>query len=371
MSIRYCVRCILPSTRPGLSLGDDGSCNCSFGHAKRDIDWAARRQAWEALTRRVKLLKCDYDVVIPVSGGKDSTWQVVTALEWGLRPLTVTWRTPARTQLGQANLDNLIKLGVDHLDVSVNPRIERLFTWKTYERSGSPALPMHFALHAIPINVARRFEVPLILQGENAAFEYGGNGSALTGHRITRAWLRQYGVTNGTTADDWVDEDLSLRDISVYQIPHRDEDIPEMVFLGHYFPWDPRASFAVAADHGFREAPTALVGTYNFADVDDSFIMAVHHWLKWHKFGFTRSWDNLSIEIRAGRLTREEAIKRLCEIGNETPHEAIQEFAKYAGKTVSQVHEVAERFRNKEIWSRHSNRWQIADFLIENWDWGD
>ena len=44
------------------------------------------------------------------------------------------------------------------------------------------------------------------------------------------------------------------------------------------------------------------------ADIDDDFI-SIHHWLKWYKFGFTRLFDNLSLEIRNGRMTREQAIR--------------------------------------------------------------
>ena len=57
-----------------------------------------------------------YDCLMPVSGGKDSTWQIVKCLELGLKPLAVTWKTPARTAIGQRNLDNLVALGVDHID---------------------------------------------------------------------------------------------------------------------------------------------------------------------------------------------------------------------------------------------------------------
>ena len=39
-----------------------------------------------------------YDCLVPVSGGKDSLWQVVTCLEAGLNVLAVTWRPPGRTR---------------------------------------------------------------------------------------------------------------------------------------------------------------------------------------------------------------------------------------------------------------------------------
>ena len=72
-----------------------------------------------------KVKNRDWDCVIPVSGGKDSTWQVVKALQYQLKPLCVTWKTPARSSHGQRNIDNLISLGVDHIDFSINPKVEK------------------------------------------------------------------------------------------------------------------------------------------------------------------------------------------------------------------------------------------------------
>ena len=135
-----------------------------------------------------------YDCIIPVSGGKDSTWQVITALDYGLKPLCVTWKTPARNTLGAKNLQNLVNLGVDHIDFSINPKVERRFTLKAFEGLGSPVIPMHMALHAIPLQFAVNFRVPLILWGENSAYEYGGQDEALKGVRLTHAWLKKYGV---------------------------------------------------------------------------------------------------------------------------------------------------------------------------------
>ena len=73
------------------------------------------------VVKRVKKKKCDYDCLIPVSGGKDSTWQVITAL---IMYQSVTQiKTPVRSKIGIQNLENLIKLGVDHYDVTINPDV--------------------------------------------------------------------------------------------------------------------------------------------------------------------------------------------------------------------------------------------------------
>ena len=125
---QYCAKCVLPDTRPNLEIMEDGVCNACHSWSDKAsgvIDWSARHKDWLDLVEYVKDKATTWDCVIPVSGGKDSTWQVIKALEYGLKPLCVTWRTPARNALGQRNLDNLISLGVDHIDFTINPDVEK------------------------------------------------------------------------------------------------------------------------------------------------------------------------------------------------------------------------------------------------------
>lgn len=371
--MQYCTTCVLPDTRPNLSIQVDGRCTaCGTTQEKPSIDWTHRETQFRALVDDVKAQSGTYDCVIPVSGGKDSTWQVIKAMEYGLKPICVTWRTPARNQLGQQNLDNLIKLGVDHIDLSINPEVEKTFTIKSFKRYGSPVVPMHMAIHALPTQVAIEKNIPLILWGENSAVEYGGDDDALKGMEISRKWLMKYGVTHGTTAEDWVDDDLSLKDLSAYRWPEeaalKARNV-RAVFLGQYFSWDPVMTAKVAAEHGFKAAEQAVVGVFDFADVDDAFLMSIHHWVKWYKFGFTRSWDNLSLEVRAGRITRADAVAQIEARGNETPKAEIDAFCSYTGITADQFFEIAETFRNHEIWEKVDGVWRIRDFLIKNWVW--
>jgi N-acetyl sugar amidotransferase len=372
--VRYCARCILPDTRPGLEIGSDGVCSACRAQDRKsvEIDWEARRRSFEQLAAEAKAKTRGYDCVIPVSGGKDSTWQVVKCLEYGLTPLAVTWKTPGRTAIGARNLRNLVSLGVDHIDYQINPKVERKFLYRSLARFGAPAIPMHMALFSIPLRIAVRFDIPLVVWGENSALEYSGTGPESLSMRLDRRWLAKYGVTQGTTARDWLSADLKEKEMAAYFWPE-DEDLESRgiraVFLGCFFPWDPEISLACALEHGFevrQEGPKT--GYYNYADIDDDFI-SIHHYLKWHKFGFTRLFDNLSLEIRNGRMTRERAIEIVRERGDDTPREDIAAFTQFLGITEEHFFDIVERFRNPKIWSKQSGKWVIPGFLIPDWNW--
>lgn len=371
--MRWCRRCILPDTRPNLRIGEDGVCNACRAHRDKPmIDWPARRKAFRDVVHSAKAHASGYDCLIPVSGGKDSTWQTMVCLEHGLKPLAVTWKTPARTEIGRRNLENLVALGVDHIDYQINPKVEARFMVKAFERFGSTAIPMHLALFAIPLSLAARFDIPLVVWGENSAFEYGSADDAHTGFALDSAWLRHYGVTHGTTARDWIGEDLSAKDLTAYMAPD-DQALASAgvraVFLGWYFPWDPEKTYAAARASGFQPGDTARTGTYDYADIDDDFI-SIHHWMKWYKFGFTRAFDNLSLEIRNGRVARDAAIEMLKAKGEDRPTADIELFCRFAGLSPERFFAIAERFRNTAIWKRPADgTWHIPDFLIPDWPW--
>ena len=372
--MRWCSQCVLPDTRPNLVIGEDGVCNACKSHGtKREIEWAARERQFRDVADRARTTNSGHDCVIPVSGGKDSTWQVVKCLEYGLTPLCVTWRPPGRTAIGQRNLDNLIRLGVDHIDYAISPKTEAAFTLRAFEKFGSTAVPMHTAIFSIPLTIAHRFGIPLVIWGENSAFEYGSADEAHTGFKLDAEWLKHYGVTHGTTAEDWLDEGFTRKQLASYFGPSAadmGEDEIRAVFLGYYFEWDAEETRKVAAEHGF-EADTggARTGYWDFADIDDDFI-SIHHWMKWYKFGFTRLFDNLSIDIRNGRISRDDAIAIIQKIGEDRPDSDIDKLATFLGIDRSRFLEIAETFRNTEVWQRRPDgAWAMPNFLIEDWTW--
>jgi len=369
----YCKNCILPDTRPNLVIEGDGICNaCKSSKTKSDIDWQKRDELFRRVVKNAKKCSHGYDCLIPVSGGKDSTWQTVKCLEYGLNPLAVTWKSPVRTKIGQENLDNLISLGVDHIDYQINPKVEKKFLYQSLIRYGTTSIPMHMAIFNIPLKIAVKFNIPLVVWGENSAFEYGGSEDEQKGFILDNRWLKKFGVTHGTTAVDWASEELTEKKMTPYFGPSNRELEQKgvlAVFLGYYFQWDPETSLKISGEHGFKgrvEGPKT--GYYDYADIDDDFI-SIHHYLKWYKFGFTRLWDNLSLEIRNGRMAREEAVKIVKERGDEMPHEDIEKFCEFIGISRKHFNTICEEYRNRDLWFIDDGTWKIKDFLVSDWKW--
>lgn len=372
--MRYCSRCVLPDTRPGIVLDADGICTGCAGHRdkEQDIDWADRLAELKALFDQAKSRRGGYDCVVPVSGGKDSTWQVVRCLEHGLRVLAVTWKTPGRTQIGQANLDNLVRLGVDHIDYTISPEVERKFTYKALVRTGSTGVPMHMAIYAIPLRLAVALSIPLVVWGEDPHMEYGRTDDRKDSDTLGPGWGKRHGILQNTSPEDWIDDELSRKDLEPYFSPTQeafDRARVQSIFLGQYLPWDPQESLRVARANGFEvRAQGPRLGLYDYADIDCQFI-SVHHHFKWLKFGFTRLFDNLALEIRNGRLSRDEAVEVIRRRGDQTPHEDIEALCRFLEISRSHFGEIEEKFRNHVIWEKHQRVWQMPGFLIPDWKW--
>ena len=232
---------------------------------------------------------------------------------------------------------------------------------------------MHLAIFSIPLRVAVALNIPLVVWGENSAAEYGGRDEDAHSEILNSDWVRRYGVTQGTTATDWVSPELSAQDLNVYTPPNDavlDKAGTRAIFLGHYFPWDPSLTKEIAEANGFSaDTKGPRTGLFDYADIDDDFI-SIHHWMKWYKFGFTRTYDNLSLEIRNSRVTRDDAIEHIRSRGDETPWKDLHLFSKFTGVPTFRLLEIAQTFRNSDIWLRQPDGvWQIPDFLIPDWDW--
>ncbi len=362
-TVRYCVRCLFPETKPDLSIDENGVCDaCRSADDKQEIDWDARQaELVEILERYRSPDGSNYDCLIPVSGGKDSTYQVMQVLELGFRPLTVTWSACAYTDIGRQNIESMQKLGVDHIQFTPNPKVYRAIFSEAFRRVGDGCWPCHVGIFSYPIRVAVNYRIPLLIYGENPQFEYGGPASRAQNPVIDRQWLEEFGGLLGNRIEDMLGvEGIDEGDLIPYRYPS-DEELSEVgvsaIFLGYYQRWDARRQLAEVIESGFQVNDSIAdvgdrphqEGTYtNYENLDGKFV-GVHDYLKFLKFGFGRATDHASIDIRNERINRDEAIELVRLYEGKVPRRYLDEYLEFVGMSEDEFYETLDAFTNKAI----------------------
>src|SRR5882762_4690635 len=159
MEMKFCTRCLYPDTKPDLTFNAEGVCSaCTAFEARASVDWDARANDFMKVVMQARQEArdrgADYDCIVPVSGGKDSHHQVLTALDYGLKVLAVTATTDHLTPIGRRNLNNIGKLGVDHIEVSTDPLLRRQVNKFTLETIGDISWAEHVTIFSIPVRIA-------------------------------------------------------------------------------------------------------------------------------------------------------------------------------------------------------------------------
>lgn len=368
--LTYCSRCVMPSTKPDLLLDEQGVCNaCRAYERRKEIDWDARRIELLELLDRYRTGGTNWDCVVPVSGGKDSTYQVVRMLQLGLNPLCVTATTCDLADIGRSNIENLRRLGVDHISFSPNPLVRSRLNRIGLTEVGDISWPEHVGIFTIPVRAAVQFNVPLIVWGENSQNEYGGPAAAAADRVLTRRWLEEFGGLLGLRVSDLsAAYGLEPRHLLPYTYPS-DDDLRRVgvtgMFLGYYIPWDGMSNALIAQANGFRTFETSVEGSMvNYENLDNH-QTGIHDYFKFLKFGFSRATDIACLHVRRGRLTRRDAADIVRQRDGRFPWtylgKPLEDILAPLDMTVDEFVKVCDRFTNKKIFKRDGSGALVKD----------
>ncbi len=367
----YCKKCVMPSTKPDLHIDEEGVCNaCRSYENRKEVDWDLRKtELVQILDRYRSKDGTNWDCIVPVSGGKDSTFQVVQMLKLGMNPLCVTATTCDLTEIGRRNIENIKKLGVDYIEMSPNPVIRAKLNRIGLMQVGDISWPEHVGIFTMPVRAAVQFNVPLIVWGENSQNEYGGPAAAAENNTLDRRWLEEFGGLLGLRVSDLVGfEGLTRKDLIPYFYPE-DVELQRVgvtgLFLGHYIPWDGLANALVAHAYGFEMSPHHTLGSMVNYENLDNYQTAIHEYFKFLKFGFGRATDHACLHIRRGRLTREIGLEIVKRLDGKFPAEylgkSLADTLRPLNMSVEDFVKVCDRFTNKKIFKRDATGALLRD----------
>ncbi len=368
--LQYCKRCVMPSTKPDLHFDDEGVCSaCRAYENRKSVDYDARASELRAILDRYRGKGKSWDCIVPVSGGKDSTYQVVRMLQMGLRPLCVTATTCDLSDIGRKNLDNLRRLGVDLMELSPNPLVRARLNRIGLTEVGDISWPEHVGIFTIPVRVAVQFEVPLLVWGENSQHEYGGPAAAAENNTLTRSWLEEFGGLLGLRVSDLPDAyGIPERDLIPYQYPS-DEDLARVgvtgLFLGHYLPWDGLSNALIAQANGFTTYHKVIEGSaVNYENLDNH-QTGIHDYFKFLKFGFGRATDISCLHVRRGRMSRQDALEIVRKNDGQFPWsylgKPLDKILEPLEMTVEEFIAVCDQFTNRRLFKLDSQGNPLKD----------
>lgn len=354
----------MPHTKPDLQMDSEGVCSaCRSFENRAKVDWGARKKELLAILDKYRDPDgSNWDCIVPVSGGKDSTYQVIRMLQMGLNPLCVTSTTCDLTDIGRKNIENLKRMGVDYVEFSPNPLVRAKLNRIGLEQLGDISWPEHVGIFTIPVRAAVQYGVPLIIWGENSQNEYGGPAAAAESNVLNRRWLEEFGGLLGFRVSDLIGMDgIRACDLIPYQYPS-DEELARVgvtgLFLGHYLPWDGLSNALISQANGFTTYTGTVEGSMvNYENLDNH-QTGIHDYFKFLKFGFGRATDLACIHVRRGRLTREDALEITRRHDGRFPWsylgKSLEDILRPIGLSIDEFIRICDKFTNRRIFKSDS-----------------
>jgi len=358
--MRVCNRCIQPDTRPGIYFNNQGICGaCLWEEEKKEINWEAREKELEEIAEWAKnTAKSNYDCVIGVSGGKDSTKQALTARDrLGLRCLLVNCEPEGITEIESHNIENLKKLGFDVINLRPNPKVMKMLIKRDFYKYLNPVKITEFPLYASAYIIAEKFDIPLIIQGENPGLTLG---TSLTGVGTDSNAMKADELQ--TLSSGWKEyieiEGVEEKDLYLFHYDRKklEEKGCKAIWLNYFLKeWSNHNNAIFAKEHGLRWRPEDFdresVGTHLPYFQLDGDLTQVNQLLKNIKFGFGQCMDHVCYDLREGRITRNEAIELVKKYDGKCSEVYIEKFCNYIGISQKEFWSVTEKFRGS-MWKR-------------------
>lgn len=346
--LQYCTRCCIPETQEGIKFDNMGICQvCQSSEQKIHINWVEREKEFRKILETAKKKSGNnYDCIIPISGGKDSMFQLhVLTKIYGMKALAVTFSHNWWSESGWYNLQNALEtFNVDHMIFTPNRSLINRITKRSVEGIGDVSWHDHAGVGSYPLQVAVKFKIPLLIWGESIAEASGRATYENPVHKFDRDYFLKQSAK--LRADQMINEELSMRDLYPFMVPSQKE-IDEVgvwgIHLGDYIFWDDERQVEFLRNiYGWRE--TQMEGTYKRYKSVEDVMSGMHDFTCYLKRGYGRCTTQASMDVRNGLLTRNEAFELIRKHDPERP-EALDYFLKITGTTEQEFYKTMEKIR--------------------------
>ena len=370
--MKYCIQCLQPDTRPKIAFNKDGVCPaCEYFETLKSVDWQERVEIIQQLIKQHRNENQIHDCIMGVSGGKDSTRQAIFAREkLKLNPLLVccTYPPDQISETGVDNVSNLIELGFDVLISAPAPQ-----TWKKLKIAGFDKFTNSFrstemAIFCSVFQAALYQGIGLILWGENPGLQLGEKSVLGKEGYDGNNFRRGNTISSGHA---WMEEYVESRhELFPYILPTKElmeQQKIDFVYLGWLLgDWSLLNNGAYAAVEGFdpRDDTPDNTGDATGVSAIDEEHTPVNQLIKYLKFGFGKTTEFVSEEIRMNRMTREEGIAIVEKYDGVVNRDRILKYCEYLKIDEEYFWQKVHLVVNKDLFYLDNNKNIIKKFKV-------
>lgn len=378
--MKYCVRCCYPeNARPAIIFDAQGMCSGCRAHEQRQfVNWQEQHEKLLDILResRVQAKKNNaiYDCIVPVSGGKDSHFQVYYIKKLGFNPLVVSYNHCFNTALGIRNLTNLVtQFDCNLLRFTSSPGAAKRISKYMLKKIGDITWHYHAGIMTFPVKAAVMYKIPLIIWGEHGFSDLLGMYSQDDMMEFSKKDRKDHamrGIAPEDILNDPLNIDITEADLAPFYYP-TDEEIEASgvrgIYLSNFMPWNAyEQAKLMIEEYNFETAVQRERTFIRYAKLDDIHANGLHDYLKYLKFGYGRATDDASIEIRHGRMTREEAIEMVKKHDHVKPSD-MKLWLEFVGMSEDEFYQIVEPLRDHKIWTKDTlGNWQTLDSIMNH-----
>ena len=383
--VKFCKSCVISNQRPNstvemkndnkkketIQFDSKGVCSaCNYNKEKKmDVDWKSREEKLFELLEPYRSSNGDYDVLVPSSGGKDSSFTAhILKYKYKMNPLTITWAPNMFTRAGWNNFNSLAREGgIDSILYTPNGQLHSYLTRLAFLNICHPFQPFIHGQKIIGPKIASKYGIKLVMYGENQA-EYGNpleqNSNPFMDMNFFSIDDPLDIMFGGVSIKEIIKStDFNFSDFNAYIPPDKKEILNKNIkvsYLGYFEKWDPQETYYYSVDNtGFKPAYERSIGTYSrYTEIDDK-IVPFHFYTTFIKFGIGRATYDAAQEIRNEKITRDEGIRLVKKFDHEFPERYFNDFLEYINIDEKLFFETIDRFRSPHIWEKINNKWNL------------
>lgn len=308
-SYQVCMRCVMDTTDPCISFDDNGVCNhCTDFLQETRKNWFPNdegRERWASTVEGIKQagLRNEYDCILGLSGGVDSSYLAIKVKEWGLRPLVVHVDAGWNSELAVANIESIVKYCGYDLHTHVVDWEDMRDLHLAYLRAGIPNqdVPQDHIFFSSLYHFATANGIKFILSGGNIAtegiFPKAWHGSAMDAvnlkaihERFGERRLRSYKTISFFEYYVW------------YPLAKKMRTVRPLNFM----PYNKESAIAeLQATVGWK--------AYGRKHGESLFTKLFQNYYLPERFGYDKRRPHYSSLIVSGQMTRESALQKLSE----------------------------------------------------------